>query len=77
MLMEHNNEKWKRTRRIMVQIRKSEEFYQLVRDLLQKLEMSQTERIHLFKSYHVAIWTYEPQTWAYITPGIRRLMVIE
>jgi hypothetical protein len=60
----------------MGQIKNAEEFYHLVRVLLQKLEMSKTEWIHLIKSYHVVLWMYEPQTWAYTKPNIRRLMVI-
>jgi hypothetical protein len=59
------------------QIKIAEEFYQLVRDLLEKLEMSKTERIHLFQSYRVVMWTYEPQTWAYTKQDINRLMVVE
>jgi hypothetical protein len=41
--------------KIMGQIKNAEEFYQLVGDLLQKLEMSKTEQIHLFKSYYVVM----------------------
>lgn len=63
--------------KIMGQIKNAEEFYQLVGDLLQKLEMSKTEQIHLFKSYYVVMWMYKPQTRAYTKPDISTTMVIE